>query len=168
MPYQLFHDLFPDMAGAETRSITVLADQAETGLPPGDYAFCEMFCNERGCDCRRVLFYVVASFRKGPEAVIGWGWEPPEFYAKWLHDDDPRMITELIGPSLNPGSPETELADGILYLARNVLLRDEAYVERIKRHYRHFRTRIDGKSITISRRHRKKRRKRKAGGTGKK
>ena len=41
MPYQLFHDLFPEMAGAETRSITVSGDQAETGLPPGDYAFCE-------------------------------------------------------------------------------------------------------------------------------
>jgi hypothetical protein len=151
MPYQLFHDLFREMAEAETRTITVFGERSDTGLPPGQYAFCEMFCNERGCDCRRVFFYVVASFREGPEAVIGWGWDSPEFYANWLHDDDPMMIAELIGPSLNLGSPQTELADGLLHLLRDVVLQDEAYVERIKRHYRHFRARIDGKSAASTR-----------------
>ena len=157
MPYQPFHDLFPEMAEAETRSITVFPDQAEIGLPPGQYGFCEMFCNERGCDCRRVFFYVVASFREGPQAVIAWGWESPEFYAKWLHDDDPEMIAELIGPSLNLGSPKTELADGILDLVRDVLLRDKEYIERIQRHYWRFRAKIDGKSMVTSRKRKKKR-----------
>ena len=60
MPFQLFHDLFPAIAEAETRSITVFEDQSTTGLPKGHYAFCEMFCNERDCDCRRVFFYVVS------------------------------------------------------------------------------------------------------------
>ncbi|MFH1008279.1 MAG: hypothetical protein V1800_12390 [Candidatus Latescibacterota bacterium] len=144
MPYQLFHDLLPTIAEAETRTITVFGDQPETGLPPGQYVFYEMFCNERGCDCRRVFFHVVSSFRDGPEAVVAWGWETPEFYAKWLHDDDPNTIAELIGPSLNFGSPETELADGILDLFRNVLLQDETYVDRVKRHYRQFRNKVDG------------------------
>ncbi|MFH1732946.1 MAG: hypothetical protein ABIF82_15020 [Planctomycetota bacterium] len=160
MPYQLFHDLFPEIAEPETRTLTVFGNRSKTGLPPGQYAFCEMFCNERACDCRRVFFYVVASSRKGPEAVIAWGWESPEFYANWLHDDDPEMIAELIGPSLNLGSPQTELADSLLDLAHDVLLGDEAYVERVKRHYRLFRARIDGESPASSRG--KKNRKRKA------
>ena len=162
MPYQLFHDLFPAIAEAETRTIRVF-DEPGTGLPPGSYAFCEMFCNDQGCDCRRVFFYVVSSFREGPEAVIAWGWEPPEFYAKWLHDDDADMIAEIIGPSLNLGSPETELADGILDLVRNVLLQDDLYVERVKRHYRQFRNKIDGRSraTQAKSKSRKKKKKRK-------
>jgi len=160
MPYQLFHDLFPEIAEAETRTLTVFGNRSKTGLPPDQYAFCEMFCNERECDCRRVFFYVVAPSRKGPAAVIAWGWESPEFYANWLHDDDPEMIADLIGPSLNLGSPQTELADRLLDLARDVLLHDKAYVERVKRHYRLFRARIDGKSLASSRG--KKNRKRKA------
>jgi len=165
MAYQLFHDLFPGTAEEETRSITVVEDRSETGLPPGEYAFCEMFCNDRGCDCRRVFFYVFASFREGPEAVIAWGWDSPEFYANWLSEGDPQMVAELMGPVLNVGSPQSELAGALLDIVRDVLLQDEAYVERIKRHYRDFRAKIDGKPTAISRPRRrgkiKKRRKRK-------
>jgi hypothetical protein len=138
------------MAEAETRTITVFADRSETGLPPGEYAFCEMFCNEPGCDCRRVFFYVVASFRKRCEAVIAWGWDSPEFYANWFHHDDPEVIADLMGPCLNIGSPRSELAGPILDLARSVLLKDEAYVERIKRHYQLFRAKIDGKPTIVN------------------
>ena len=144
MPYQPFHDLFPEMAEEETRTITVFDESSETALPPGQYAFCEMFCNERGCDCRRVFFYVVSSFRKDPVAVIAWGWEKPAFYAKWLRDDDPAMIQELMGPTLNVGSPQSELAEDLLDLVREVLLRDAAYIERVKRHYKLFRAKIEG------------------------
>lgn len=160
MPYQLFHDLFPQMAEEETRTITVIGDQSETGLPPGEYAFCEMFCNERGCDCRRVFFFVVASFRQGPEAVIAWGWDTPEFYAEWLLNEDPQMIAELKGPSLNLGSPATELAEALLACVREVLLKDQAYVERIQRHYRDFRARIEGKSVGTPRSKNKRRKRR--------
>ena len=164
MPYQLFHDLFPDMAGKETRTITVFGDRSKTGLPPGEYAFCEMFCNEPGCDCRRVFFYVMASFRKRCEAVIAWGWESPEFYANWFHHDDPEVIADLMGPCLNIGSPRSELAGPILDLARSVLLKDQAYVERIKRHYQLFLAKIDGKSVAASRPRKRMRNKiRKAG-----
>jgi hypothetical protein len=55
MPFQLFHDLFPEMAERETRSVIVPPGSPPSGLPPGQYAFLEMFCNEKGCDCRRVF-----------------------------------------------------------------------------------------------------------------
>lgn len=145
MSFQLFHDLFPDLAERENRCILITVGSA-LGLPPGHYFFKEMFCNEPGCDCRRVFFYVGSSIRRDVEAVIGWGWESPAFYAKWLHDDNPYYIAEIKGPSLNVGSPQTVLAPAILELTRTVLLRDDAYVSRVKEHYRLFRTKIDGKT----------------------
>jgi len=73
-----------------------------------------------------------------------------------MGDDDPEIIAELMGPCLNLGSPQSELARALLDVVRNVLLQDEAYVERIKRHYRHFRTRIDGRSMASSRSRKRK------------
>lgn len=81
MPFQMFHDLFPDLAEREMRCVIAL-EHTEGGLPPGEYYFHEMFCNEHGCDCRRVFFFVVSSVRKDVETVIAWGWEKPDFYAK--------------------------------------------------------------------------------------
>lgn len=165
MPYQLFHELFPETAERETRTVTVLRNSA-SGLPPGEYGFLEMFCNEVDCDCRRAFFFVVSSMRGEVEAVIAWGWETPDFYAKWLTEPDPHTIAEMMGPILNFGSPQTELAPAILGLFRDVLLRDEAYIERVKRHYKMFRKKIDGGSPGKSRprRARKKRKGRDSSG----
>ena len=145
MPYRPFHDLLPDVAERETRSITVLPE-SNLGLPVGDYAFPEMFCDEAGCDCRRVFFYVVSSFRKDVEAVVAWGWENRDFYRRWMKYGDKKDADNLKGPILNLGSPQTELAPAILDLVRNVLLQDAAYVKRIQRHYTMFRERIDAQT----------------------
>jgi hypothetical protein len=142
MPYRLFHDLFPAVAERETRTLTILPG-SNTGLPAGHYAFLEMFCDEPGCDCRRVFFSVVSSIRQEIEAVVAWGWEDIAFYAAWMKDDDPEVLASLKGPALNLGSPETALAPALLELTRTVLLRDGDYVERLKRHYQLFRQRID-------------------------
>jgi hypothetical protein len=63
---------FPDIAHQQTRELLVCA-KSELPLPAGRYAFHEMLCDEAGCDCRRVFFYVVSNFRPGPQAVIAWG-----------------------------------------------------------------------------------------------
>jgi hypothetical protein len=55
MPYVPFYKYFPKLAETETRVLTILPGDA-SGLPPDSYGFCEMFCDERGCDCRRVFF----------------------------------------------------------------------------------------------------------------
>ncbi len=148
----MFHDLFPELAERETRCITVMS-HAEAGAPPGDYYFHEMFCNDKGCDCRRVFLFVVSSIRQDVETVIAWGWEKPDFYAKWLKCSDPQDVAELKGPILNMGSPHTALAPAVLEMAQALLLRDPDYVARIKRHYRLFRERVDGKGA-----HKRKRR----------
>ena len=148
MPYALFHDYFPEIAERETR--TIILPNPTDGLPEGHYSLLEMFCDEAGCDCRRVFFYVVSSFRKGPEAVVAYGWEDDAFYARWMKEDDPMCIETLRGPSLNLASPQSELAPAIVDLIKNVAIKDIAFVERIKCHYRMFRDKIDCKTAPPS------------------
>ena len=151
MPYTTFHTYFPKIAERETRTVT-------SRLPRGDYTLMEYYCDEPGCDCRRVFLSVLSSRSSEIEAVIAYGWEGPEFYAEWLGNDDPALIRELRGPALNRMSPQSRHAPAILELVRDVVLRDRAYVERLKVHYRMFRARIDEES---KRKRDKRRRKRK-------
>jgi len=56
VPFAHFYELFPEVAREETRGIVLLQDV--DGLPAGTYTLTEMFCDEAGCDCRRVVFQV--------------------------------------------------------------------------------------------------------------
>ncbi len=145
MPFEPLHSRLPALAEAETRSVAVLDKSL---IPPADYGFVEMFCNEPGCDCRRVFFTVFSSATKQPEAVIAYGWESASFYRKWfkyaVSKDD---IAELMGPVLNMGSPQGRYAPAILNLFTKVLLPDKEYIERIKRHYKLFRATVDSRKI---------------------
>ena len=88
MPFEQLYERLPAVAEAETRSITLLEDSMEFGLPAADYGFLEMFCNEPGCDCRRVFFTVISSRSQDMEAVICFGWEKKEWLIRricgWL------------------------------------------------------------------------------------
>jgi hypothetical protein len=86
--------------------------------------------------------------------VIGWGWEDVDFYARWIQHGDKNDAARMKGPELNPGSPATELGPALLELVRNALLKDPEYVERIKRHYRMFRQKIDRPARPKSRKRR--------------
>jgi len=142
MPFVMFHSRFPEIAERETRTIKVLP-WSKADLPWGEYAFLEMFCDEQGCDCRRVFFSVVSSRTKNIEAVLAYGWEPPSFYATWMRNDDPHTVAGLKGPTLNSGSPQSKWAPSILELFKTVLLSDSAYMDRVIRHYKLFRDHID-------------------------
>lgn len=153
MPYTPFSNYFPDIVGHETRSITILNNSE---LPAGTYSLLEMYCDEPGCDCRRVFFAVVSSITKNIEAVIAYGWESPEFYIKWMGDNDPDIIKELIGPTLNLSSPQSRLAPAILKMVKNVVLQDQTYVQRLKTHYKMFRAKIEKKPNVIQLKNKKK------------
>ena len=77
MPYTMFYDRFPDIAARETRNLIVVDD---LDLPPDTYALTELYCDEPGCDCRRVMFNVFADGRKEFVAVIAYGSEGEEYY----------------------------------------------------------------------------------------
>ncbi len=154
MPFVPFHEAFPDLAKRETRTITILDNHRE--LPAADYGLVEMYCDEPDCDCRRVFFTVLSSKTERLVAVIAYGWESLRFYARWLGFDDPRLIKELKGPSLNAGSPQSEIAPAVLDIVKNVVLQDEPYVERLKTHYALFRQGIESKGNAGSVQRRKK------------
>jgi len=145
MSFVPFRDRFPKIAEREVRTLTVVRS-LDNGLPPGEYTFMEMFCDEPGCDCRRVFFYVVSSRLEGLEAVIAYGWEDLAFYDRWLTMSSPELVAELKGPVLNLGSPRSEYAEQILEAFEQLLLPDQAYIDRVQRHYAMFRAEIDGET----------------------
>ena len=146
--YESFCTRFPEIAEKETRNITIM-DSKRFDLPNGVYVFHEMFCRERGCDCRRVFFYVTSAPRHKVEAVVCYGWGSVDFYKKWYKGDDPDMIAEMKGPALNVGSPQSIHAPAILELVKNVLIEDRDYIERIKRHYNMFKADVDKRSDNV-------------------
>lgn len=139
MPYASFGEKFPDLAEKETRSATVPNNDV---IPKDKYGFAEFYCNEVDCDCRRV-FLNVYSVQQGIVAVVAFGWESEKFYAKWMGDSNPAIIKELKGPVLNMASKQSKFASYWLKFITDVLLKDEQYIERLKRHYQLFRKKID-------------------------
>jgi hypothetical protein len=92
---------------------------------------------------------VFSESQKRAEAVVAYGWETKAFYAKWLGNTDLATLIELQGPILNPGSPQSPLAPAILQLTKEVLLKDPAYVDRLKRHYALVRQKIAGGKLKV-------------------
>lgn len=137
MPYAFFHHYFPEVAEQETRTVLIL-DDSPFDLPPGPYTLLEMYCNEEGCDCRRVFFYVVSPPSSRALAVIAYGWEEREFYERWFGHDDPEEIDVLKGPAFNMASPQSAFAPAIMEMIQSTVLQDRAYLERIKSHYKMF------------------------------
>jgi len=146
MPMIPFLERFPELGTRETRSVTATHRQ---DLPDGEYGFLELYCDEPGCDCRRVIIDVLRPETGWSKiwATISYGWETLDFYRKWGGDSDP---IEMKGPYLDPINPQTKYSSALLHLFR-FLIQSPDYVERLQRHYQMFRASIDrenGCSIT--------------------
>ena len=135
MFYQAFHDKFPAIAEKETRCISITNE--EDGLPKGEYFLLDSYCNDPKCDCRRVFINVL--YKDKILATIGYGWESLEFYENWMGEPAPDMK----GPILELTGPHTEYSETILKLFKEVVLKDSAYIERIKTHYKMFKKKTD-------------------------
>jgi hypothetical protein len=132
-----FFTRFPDLAAEETRTITLQATL--DGIPPGEYAFMEMFCDEPGCDCRRVHLLVISPPPSQQVwANINYGWEPAAFYEQWS-----RAKFRQPNPFLDPINPQSDQAPALLALFEELCLTDEGYVRRLARHYELFKTTVD-------------------------
>ena len=142
MSYASFHEYFPKMAEEETRCLMMLNDPE---LPVDNYALVEMYCDEPGCDCRRVFLAVMSEKTGKMLAVIAYGWESKKFYAQWMGDNDPKTIRELKGPALNLMSPQSKLSPILLDRVESIVLKDKNYIQRLKRHYGLFREAVEKK-----------------------
>jgi hypothetical protein len=139
MPMIPFMERFPGVGARETRSVTVLQRQ---DLPEGEYGFVELYCDEPGCDCRRVMIDVLRPETGWSKvwATISYGWESLDFYREWgVGDSDPIQIQ---GPYLDPLNPQTQYSSALLNLFR-FLVQSPEYVARLQRHYQMFRESID-------------------------
>ena len=134
MPMSLWGGRFPAIASAETRSIRVFNSKI---FPIGNYGFVEYFCDEIDCDCRRAIIQVVCeSTRPKIWATISYGWEPPEFYKDWMGDPD--WDESFSGVVLDAMSLQSEYAIHFLADFMQMLETDQAYADRIQRHYMMF------------------------------
>lgn len=139
MPMIPFMERFRDLAARETRSVTV---SGRTDIPDGEYGFLEFFCDEPGCDCRRVMITVLRSDTDWNKiwASINYGWESVEFYEQW---GGPWVTAATAnGPFLDPLNPQTPYAPALLNLFRH-LLQSPDYARRIQTHYEIFRQTVD-------------------------
>ena len=68
-----FGKRFPELGATETRFVKVLP---QPDLPGGEYSFVEFYCDEPGCDCRRVIIQVLRPETGWSKvwATIGYGW----------------------------------------------------------------------------------------------
>lgn len=130
-----FGVLFPEVAERETRTVRV-----SEAVPPGDpdylpadeYGFDELYCDERNCDCRRVMINVLARHAGRHVATINHAFEPP---AKG------ELVPEQT--FLDPLNRQSQAAPALLDLFVDVLLADESYRQRLIRHYRMFKNVVD-------------------------
>jgi len=74
MPLEPFFHHFPDVAKQETRDLTV-GGGPQHGVPEGRYAFMELYCTERGCDCRRVMLQVLSEREDAVVASVSYGFD---------------------------------------------------------------------------------------------
>ncbi len=140
MPMVPFYTLFHNLALKETRSVTL---RGQPDIPDGEYGFLELYCNEVECDCRRVVIDVVSpSTGAKIWATLNYGWESTEFYEKWSRSK--QAAADMKGVTIDPLNPQTEYSPAFLQLFE-FLLSDEAYAERLKRHYALFKGAIHEK-----------------------
>ena len=139
MPMTPFMERFSEVGARETRSVTVTRRQ---DLPDGEYGFLELYCDEPGCDCRRVMIDVLRPETGWSKiwATISYGWQSLDFYSKWGGAANDTI--EMKGPYLDPLNPQTKYSSALLNLFR-FLLQSPDYVERLKRHYQMFRDSVE-------------------------
>ncbi|MDA1277906.1 MAG: DUF6398 domain-containing protein [Verrucomicrobia bacterium] len=138
-----FHSVLPEIAQREVRCIhieTAPGAPPAAGLPGGEYAFVEFYCEDLNCDCRRVFIQVIG--RSRPDQVLAsmnYGWEPESFYRERMHDPD--APGEIVRASLDPINSQSKHSEELLELFQQTVL-DESYRLRLRRHYEQFREKL--------------------------
>ena len=138
MTYSPYYSFFPKIIALQIRSATIRNDAK---IPNGDYAFLEVFCNNKTCDCRRAMINVEQvnpEFPKFRAATLSYGWETSAFYKNWSPSMSPKMLAEFKGPCLDTHQPQSAHALYFLEFFKNMIATDTAYHNRLKTHYAQF------------------------------
>ena len=69
-----FHELFPEEAERECRTVRPINDES---LPEHQFIFTEAYCFASNCDCRRVMVNVIDADTHQHVATLNYGFDPP-------------------------------------------------------------------------------------------
>lgn len=127
-----FHALFPDEAESECRTVMPFGSHV---LPNRTFVFVEAYCVEPKCDCRRVMVNVIDAEEHRHVATINHGFEPPEP----AFEDEGQTF-------LDPLNPQSSMSEAFLDLFEEVIASDEAYRQRLERHYTMWKRVVDDPS----------------------
>jgi len=131
------HSVLPELAQREVCCVHVGVAPGispSSGLPAGEYAFVEFYCEDLKCDCRRVFIQVIARHR--PDQIlasINCGWEKESFYRTTM-PWDPEAPREVVQGALDPINQQSEHAKALLELFQRYVL-DDPFRLRLGRHY---------------------------------
>ncbi|MBX3748009.1 MAG: hypothetical protein KF833_22100 [Verrucomicrobiae bacterium] len=110
-------------------------------LPDGEFSFVDLHCTNPACDCRKTIIQVIHKGRV--VSMIDYGWETPEYYRKWMGDDD-AMATEMAGASISMESPDLVRREAILKLFEALM--NERWKMAFKHHYALVKERLAARS----------------------
>lgn len=128
-----FFDKFKELGEKQTRVIKVARRGDFGALPPDEYAFVELYCDKKNCDCRRVMIMVLAIRQGKILATINLGFDSREYDA---------------GPFLDPLNRQSEHSQDLMDLFLEVINTDPAYLASLQRHYVMFKESMDRKKYS--------------------
>lgn len=142
MRFLPFFDEFPELINSEFRNITVLNNGACKHIPPGNYAFLELFCEDVNCDCGHVIIHVITTEPSKVWAVLRYGWESKKFYRAWFGGEN-ELEENMPGTYIDPiMSPHNSISNEFLKLFTDIIRDDKRYAKRIETHYKMFKEKI--------------------------
>jgi hypothetical protein len=127
MPQQPYATIFPD---SDEPVLILSLDRKQGRIPKGDYGFLELYCTDKGCDCRRVTIFVLNK-KMETKAVIGMSFDP----------DEP-----LAGPFLDDTHKQSSYANELLQCFVDMINEEPDNLEMMHRHYREVRKKVEGKA----------------------
>lgn len=146
-----FEDVFPEKADSD-RCQLVLIDEEKQGPLNGIFDLIDYYCPNPSCDCYKVTIAVVditpGSFPKICASLI-YGWKSKTFYRK--AGFDPQEAKRLSQGCLDPDGPQSEHAEEFLELF-STLRQDQPFVDRLKKRYELFRSKVTSKKRYIGKR----------------
>lgn len=139
MAFDLFYHYFPEIAGKETRELTITADN---DILSGSYSLMEMFCINPDCDCRKVILNIVSQKENKVVSIINYGWENEEFYKATCEVDEESVYKYLSPLTFVPESEQKRYSSELSNAVMNYVLKDPSYIQRIKQHYSIFKEKM--------------------------
>lgn len=148
MIFESFFEEFPELVESEFRNIFVFDNGIHKHIPPGNYAFLELFCPDVDCDCRKVMINVISVEPVKQWAMINYGWGSEEYYKTWWGVSH-KHYKPMSGVTFDPPTKDP-LQNEFLTVFKDILQRDKHYARRIETHYLMFKERMKEKEIQKS------------------